>query len=457
MVVMKFVESIFKAYDVRGISGEELTEEVARAYGRAAADKLPHKGPVIVGRDMRVDSERLAAAVIDGLTMQGRDVWDIGLVTTDMVYFAAGRFEETAGGIMVTASHNPGKYNGIKMVGHGSVPMGAANGLMDIKQKLIDDDFAPEAEQRGHMTKKAVHDEWVDQILKFMNLDALKPYHIAVDAGNGMGGAIFPHLGAKLPFTVEEMYFELDGTFPNHVANPHLYETLTDLCEKVRQDKLDFGLAFDGDGDRGGIVDENGRPVPEHVMGAMLVAYFLKNHPGAAIVYDLRTSHVVRDTIEAHGGKALRCKVGNDAIKSMMRQSGAVLGIEASGHYYFRDDYYSDSGIIAVMSVVSILAESDKRLSELVTEYESAYATAHETNLEVADAVIVRAKLAETFADGDQDDLDGLTVTYPEWWFNLRASNTEPVVRLNIEASSQELLDEKKAAVEAVIGGKVHG
>ncbi|QQR52912.1 hypothetical protein IPG36_02245 [bacterium] len=253
------------------------------------------------------------------------------------------------------------------------------------------------------------------------------------------------------------MYFELDGTFPNHIANPHLYETLTDLCNKVRQGKLDFGLAFDGDGDRGGIVDESGRPVPEHVMGAMLVAYFLKNHPGASIVYDLRTSHIVKDTIVAHGGQALRCKVGNDAIKTMMRQSGAVLGIEASGHYYFRDDYYSDSGIIAVMSVVSILAESGKRLSELVKEYESVYATAHETNLEVDNAAMVTTKLAETFADGQQDRLDGLTVTFPDWWFNLRASNTEPVVRLNIEASNEDLLAEKKAAVEAVIGGRVHG
>ncbi|QQR52911.1 hypothetical protein IPG36_02240 [bacterium] len=210
---MNFVESIFKAYDVRGISGEELTDEVARAYGRAAADCLPHKGPVIVGRDMRVDSESLAAAVIDGLTQQGRDVWDIGLVTTDMVYFAAGKFAETAGGIMVTASHNPGKYNGIKMVGHGSVPMGAANGLLDIKQKLVDDDFAPPAPNRGQVTKKTIHDDWVDQILTFMNLDALKPYHIAVDAGNGMGGAIFPHLGARLPLRWRKCTLSLTGRF----------------------------------------------------------------------------------------------------------------------------------------------------------------------------------------------------------------------------------------------------
>lgn len=447
---MKFTESIFKAYDVRGLSGEELTEEVAQAYGRAAADYLPHNGPVIVGRDMRVDSEALAKALIEGLTMQGRDVWDIGLVTTDMVYFAAGRFDETAGGVMVTASHNPGKYNGIKLVGHGSTPMGAQNGLMDIKQKLIDDDFKPAAETKGSVTTRSINAEWVEKILEFMDMDALKPYRIAVDAGNGMGGAIFPDLGAKLPFEVDEMYFELDGTFPNHVANPHLVETLKDLCARIAEKKLDFGLAFDGDGDRGGIVDELGQPVPEQIMGAMLAAQFLKQNPGAAIVYDLRTSHIVRDTIEKNGGKAIRSKVGNDAIKSLMREHEAVLGIEASGHYYFRDDYYSDSGIIAVMSVVSILAQSGKKLSELVTEYQ-VYATAHETNLEVADAAAVRAKLKERYGDGKVDELDGLTVDYPEWWFNLRASNTEPVVRLNVEAKDQATLDAKLAEVRGVI------
>jgi phosphomannomutase len=453
---MKFTESIFKAYDVRGLSGEELTNDVARAYGRAVADYLPHKGPVIVGRDMRVDSEALAAAVMDGLTMQGRDVWDIGLVTTDMVYFGAGRFDEAAGGIMVTASHNPGKYNGIKLVGHGSVPMGATNGLMDIKQKLVDDDFAEAAAERGTVTKRSVNAEWVDKILEFVDLGSLKPYRIAVDAGNGMGGAIFPDLAAKLPFEVDEMYFELDGTFPNHVANPHLFETLKDLCDRIREQKLDFGLAFDGDGDRGGIVDETGAPVPEQVMGAMLAAQFLKDNPGASIVYDLRTSHIVRDTIISNGGTAIRSKVGNDVIKSLMRENGAVLGIEASGHYYFRDDFYSDSGMIAVMSVVSILAQSGKKLSELVQDY-LVYATSEETNLQVDDAAAVRAKLKEAFADGEQDELDGLTVSYPDWWFNLRASNTEPVVRLNVEAKDAETLATKKAAVEAIIGGKLHG
>jgi phosphomannomutase len=292
-----------------------------------------------------------------------------------MVYFGAGRFaDEVAGGVMVTASHNPGKYNGIKLIGRGSVPMGAQNGLLDIKEAVKNDDFKPST-GTGTVTPRDITNEWVAKILEFLDVEKLPKWRIAVDAGNGMGGAIFPALQAKLPFEVEQMYFELDGTFPNHVANPHLIETLADLMATIKKNNYDFGLAFDGDGDRGGLVDDKGEAVPEQIMGALLVKQFLGDNPGAAVVYDLRTSHVVRDTIEANGGKAIRSKVGNDAIKTLMRQEGAVLGIEASGHYYFKDDYYSDSGIIAVMSVVNILAKSGKKLSELVAEFQGMYAT----------------------------------------------------------------------------------
>jgi phosphomannomutase len=450
---MKFTQSIFKAYDIRGISGEELTAEIAEGVGRAVADYLPNAGPVIVGRDMRTDSEELAAAVIRGLVRQGRDVWDIGLVTTDMLYFGAGRFDETAGGVMVTASHNPGKYNGIKLIGHGAVPMGAANGLMDIKRMVAEDDYR-EVKQPGRATKRSIMNEWVAQILKFVEVDKLPAYRIAVDAGNGMGGAMFPALQAMLPFEVTQLYFELDGTFPNHVANPHLTETLEDLAKAVRDKGLDFGLAFDGDGDRGGIMDEAGTPVPEPIMGAMLAEQFLKGNPGATVVYDLRTSHIVRDTVEAAGGKAIRSKVGNDAIKSNMREHEAVLGIESSGHYYFRDDYYSDSGVIAVMSVVNILAQSGKKLSELWQSYRK-YATSDELNFRVDDPEVTIAKLKAASGDGEVDELDGLTVNYPTWWFNVRMSNTEPLVRLNVEAQDEATLEEQRAKLVGLIeGGK---
>jgi len=449
---MKITESIFKAYDIRGISGTELTSELAKAVGKAVADYLPTEGPVVVGRDMRPDSGELAEAVIAGLTAQGRDVWDIGLVTTDMIYFAAGRFEELAGGVMVTASHNPGKYNGIKLCGRGAVPMGATNGLLDIKKLVMDDDYKAAPAKPGSVTERSIVSEWVEQILKFVNVPALKPYRIAVDAGNGMAGAIFPALQKKLPFEVDDLYFELDGTFPNHVANPHLTETLKDICKLIDEKKLDFGLAFDGDGDRGGIIDENGVPVTEPVMGAIMAEHFLKLNPGATILYDLRTSHIVRDTIEAAGGKAERTKVGGDVIKGMMRKTGAVLAIELSGHYYFKDNYYSDSGLIAVMVMVSILAESGKKLSELVAPYRK-YATAEEENFRVDDAKEKIAALKEAFADGEQDELDGLTVDYPDWWFNVRVSNTEPLMRLNVEATTPELLEEKQARLREVIEG----
>jgi phosphomannomutase len=451
---MNFTESIFKAYDIRGISGEELTVDLARAVGRAVADYLPDEGPVIVGRDMRVDSNDLADALIDGLVSQGRDVMDIGLVTTDMVYFGAGRFaDEVAGGVMVTASHNPGKYNGIKLIGRGSVPMGAANGLMDIKRIVKEDDYKTPV-RKGEVKERSITEEWVDKIVEFLDISKLPKWRIAVDAGNGMAGAIFPALQKRLPFEVEQMYFELDGTFPNHVANPHLVETLEDLCATIKKNGLDFGLAFDGDGDRGGLVDELGRPVPEHLMGAMLAKQFLADNPGAKVVYDLRVSHLVRDIVEENGGTALRSKVGNDAIKTIMRREGAVLGIEASGHYYFRDDYYSDSGIIAVMSVVNILATSGKKLSELVDEFGSKYATSHETNFQVKDAAAVTQKLREHYHDGHQDELDGLTVEYGEdWWFNLRSSNTEPVVRLNVEAKERAVLEQRLAELTKLIEG----
>jgi len=446
---MKITESIFKAYDIRGLSGTELTADVAQAVGRAVADYLPTAGPVVVGRDMRTDSAELAAAVIRGLTEQGRDVWDIGLVTTDMVYFAAGRFTELAGGVMVTASHNPGKYNGIKLCGRGAVPMGATNGLLEIKRAVQGDTFK-QGSQPGSVTRRSIVGEWVEQTLKFVDVATLKPYRIAVDAGNGMAGAIFPSLESKLPFTVDRLYFELDGTFPNHVANPHLSETLVDICRLIETKQLDFGLAFDGDGDRGGIIDETGTPVPEPIMGAILAEHFLKLHPGATILYDVRTSHIVKDTIETAGGKAVRSKVGGDSIKSLMRELDAVLAIELSGHYYFKDNYFSDSGLIAVMSVVSVLAESGQKLSELVAPYHK-YATAEEQNFNVQDAKAKVQELRTAYGDGSQDELDGLTVEYTDWWFNVRGSNTEPLLRLNVEARTPEMLVAKLAELTRIL------
>jgi phosphomannomutase len=446
---MNFTDSVFKAYDIRGLSGVELTPELAYAVGKAVADYLPQAGPVIVGRDMRADSEELHAQIIRGLTEQGRDVWDIGLVPTDMVYFGAGHFSEVSGGVMVTASHNPGKYNGIKLCGKRAVPMGATNGLLEIKEIVKSDAFKP-SEHQGEVTQRSILDEWIEQILNFSNTDKLKPYRVAADAGNGMAGAVLPALSKKLPLEITPLYYELDGTFPNHVANPHLRETLSEIIKHIQTQKLDFGMAFDGDGDRGVLIDETGAAVSEAILGAILAKHYLDKNPGSTVIYDVRTSHIVRDTIEKAGGKGIRSKVGGDVIKHLMREHEAILGIELSGHYYFRDNYYSDSGLLAVMSVVGIMAESGQKLSELVAPY-VVYATADEQNLEVSDADEAIARIKESFKDGKQDELDGLTVEYADWWFNVRKSNTEPVIRLNVEARNATRLQEAQARLESVL------
>jgi phosphomannomutase len=446
---MKFTDTVFKAYDIRGLSGSELNSELAYAVGRAVANYLPEAGPVIVGRDMRADSDALQTAVIKGLTDQGRDVWDIGLVTTDMVYFSAGRFKEAAGGVMVTASHNPGKYNGIKLCGHGAIPMGATNGLLDIKELVADDNFKV-VQSQGTVISRSIVEEWVDQILHFSQPESLKPYRVAMDAGNGMAGAILPSLESKLPFEVTQLYYQLDGSFPNHIANPHLHETLVEIIAQIKENNLDFGLAFDGDGDRGVLIDELGIPVPEAITGAILAKHFLDLYPGTTIIYDVRTSHIVLDTIAENGGVPLRTKVGGDVIKHAMREHEAALGIELSGHYYFKDNYFSDSGILAVMTIVGILAQSGLKLSELVAPYRK-YATADEQNFEVKDADETISTLKNAFSDGKQDELDGLTVEYEDWWFNVRKSNTEPLVRLNVEATTREILKDAQKRLAEVM------
>ena len=446
---MKFTDSVFKAYDIRGLSGTELTADLAYAVGRAVGDYLPEVGPVIVGRDMRTDSLELQTALIKGLTEQGRDVWNVGLVSTDMVYFGVGHFPESAGGVIVTASHNPGKYNGIKLCGHAAIPMGATNGLLDIKRIVAEDGFMV-SPRTGTVIERSLLSEWIEQILKFSQVDTLKPYRLVADAGNGMAGVALPGLAQKLPFEISPLFYELDGSFPNHIANPHLHETLHEAIGLIRRDKLEFGLAFDGDGDRGVLIDELGKPVPEAITGAILAKHFLELYPESTIIFDVRTSHIVLDTIVENGGIPLRTKVGGDVIKHAMREHNAALGIELSGHYYFKDNYFSDSGILAVMTVVGILAKSGQKLSELVSPYQK-YHTADEQNFEVKDADETIALLKKEFTNGKQDELDGLTVEYENWWFNVRKSNTEALVRLNVEATTQEALKIAQTRLVAVV------
>lgn len=443
------ISSIFKAYDIRGTVGSELTNDVARRVGAALAEWLPNEGPVAVGRDMRPDSADLAAAMIEGLRLQGREVWDIGEVTSDMIYFTVGKFG-LAGGAMITASHNPGKDNGIKMCREEARPIGIESGLTEIRDAVLAEDVAPVRDE-GKLVQKDVKKEWIQHVLSFVDVASWPKMRLAVDAGNGMAGAIIPVLEEFLPnVEIIPMYFELDGTFPNHIANPLIPENLIDLQKKVRDEKLDFGIAFDGDGDRAVLIDETGEPLSGTTMTAILAAYFLEKHPGATILCNAICGRAAKETIEANGGKAIRTKVGHSFIKADMREHNAVFAGEHSGHYYFKDNYCADSGLIAAMVALQVYAEKGKKLSEIAKEFQT-YAAIPETNFEITDKEAILKRVAEAFADGEQDELDGLTVNYPDYWFNLRASNTEPVMRLNAEAKTQEQLDMLVKKVKSIL------
>ena len=445
---MQIAPNVFKAYDIRGLVGSEMTEDLAFAVGRALADFLPGDGPVAVGYDMRPESASYAQRLREGVIRQGREVWDIGLVATDMIYFAAGHFG-LAGGAMVTASHNPGQYNGIKLCGADATPIGHESGLARIKEMVTGDEFKS-SDRHGTIVQRDITGDWVEHALSFVKAGEWPSWKVAVDAGNGMAGIIIPKLEPKLPEHITELFFKLDGTFPNHPANPHIPANLQQLDKVIQDQKLDFGIAFDGDGDRAVLVDETGTAIPESVAGAALADYFLKKEPGATILYDVRTSRIVADTVVAAGGKAIRTPVGGDSIKAKLRETGAVLGIEASGHYYFRDNYHSDSGLIAALLLMQILSESKVKPSDMAKKYRR-YFDSVEINAEVADKSKVLENLSVRYGDGQQDRMDGLTVNYPDWWFNARPSNTEPYLRLNIEAKSEHLLGQKTAELKKLI------
>ena len=443
------LKTIFKAYDIRGKVGTQLTAEIANLIGKSLASWLPNEGSIAVGRDMRPDSAELADALIQGVRDQGRDVIDIGQVTSDMIYFAVGNMK-LAGGAMITASHNPGEYNGIKICRDEARPIGEDSGLLDVRDKAIENNFTS-AEQKGALTQKDIDEDWIKHALSFIDASKLKPLHIAVDAGNGMAGKIFPKIESFVPWKVEEMYFELDGTFPNHEANPLKFETLADLIAKIKSENLDGGIAFDGDGDRAFLVDETGTIVTGNVMNGILSDYFLALFPGANILYDLRSSHIVPETILANGGIPIRTRVGHSFIKKIMRESNAPFGGEVSGHFYFRDNFFADSGLIAAVIGLYAAGLTGKSLSQLRAKY-TKYATLDETNFKVTDKDVIIDKLKTTFSDSRQDELDGLTVELSDGsWFNVRGSNTEPVLRLNAEASTQAELDKLVAQVEAII------
>lgn len=404
-----------------------------------------------MGRDMRPDSAKLAEAVIAGLRTQGRDVLDIGEVTSDMIYFVVGH-NKLAGGVMITASHNPGEYNGIKLCREEAKPVGEESGLYDVRDLAAKDDFTA-ADKQGDLTEKDVTEDWVQHVLSFIEADKLQPLKVAVDAGNGMAGKIFPELEPYVPLEVTEMYFDLDGTFPNHIANPLEPKNLVDIQKTIIEKGCDCGIAFDGDGDRAVLLDEKGEPLTGTVMTALLAEYFLSRNSGATILINAICGQAATNSIEKAGGKWVRTRVGHSFIKGDMRKHNAIFAGEHSGHYYFKDNFMADSGLIAAVIGLYILSQNKKPLSELVAHLRKSYAQISETNFEVADKEAVMQSVATAFPGTKQDKLDGLTVSFPEKgaWFNVRPSNTEPLLRLNAEAKNQKDLDELVAKAIDII------
>jgi phosphomannomutase len=430
--------SIFKSYDIRGQVGSVLNKKIVKRIAMAYGVWLPIKGTVAVGHDMRPDSKELAQAFIDGLTDVGLDVWDIGLVTSDMIYFAIGKWG-LSGGAVITASHNPGKDNGIKLYRDHVTAVGLDSGLDKIRDIVLSKESISNPTAKGKVERISITKEWVEHCLGFIS--ELKPFKVAIDAGNGMAGAILPAILPKLPLKVKQMYFDLDGTFPNHEANPQKTENLSDLVQAVKENSLDLGIAFDGDGDRAVLVDDCGRPVNGSDMISLISKLYLNKYPNSKIVYDVRTSRATRELIKQWGGEPIRSKAGRVYIGAKMREIGAPFGGETTGHMFFKENYDADSGLIGSLVAMQAISDSGKKLSELVDEYRRLFMIP-EMNLDVSqnkEAVFTR--LAKEYASLPQDKLDGLTVTGDSFWFNLRVSNTEPVMRFNAEANSKQILD----------------
>jgi phosphomannomutase len=446
--MLKFDPQIFKAYDVRGIVPEELDSEVARHLGRALVTYLRPK-QVAVGRDMRLSSLQLFESLCSGITAQGADVVDLGLVSTDGLYFAVGKFGYEAG-VMVTASHNPREYNGFKICRGEALPLSGQEGLDQIKELMISESY-PETRSRGRISRNDIGAAYTDHVLSFIDRNKLQPFKIVIDAGNGMAGKILPQVFSHLPCEVVPMYFELDGNFPNHLASPIEPENTEELRRRVVTEKADFGASFDGDADRMFLIDEKGKILGGDMVTALVAKNLLEKNPGATILYNLICSKTVAETVTACGGKAVRTKVGHALIKPLMKKYNAIFGGEHSGHFYFRDNWYADSGLIALLVCTELLSTEKKPLSELVNTIDHYYRSG-EINSHVEDIPAKLLELEKVLSPGGEvDHLDGLTIDYGDWWFNVRGSNTEPLIRLNVEAQDPKMLEEKKEKLLTVI------
>ena len=446
------LSTIVKAYDVRGLVPSELDAEVARALGAAFA-RFAGSPTVVTARDMRESGVELSAAFADGVTSQGVDVVEAGLGSTDLLYWAAGTMDLP--GAMFTASHNPARYNGIKLCLSGARPVGQDTGLAEIRQqaeRFLDDGLPAHDGPRGTVTQRDVLSDYAATMTTLVpGIEGVRPLTVVVDAGNGMGGHTVPAVFAGLPLQVTELFFELDGSFPNHEANPIDPANLVDLQAEVRRVGADVGLAFDGDADRCFVVDERGEIVSPSVLTALIAARELAKHPGATVIHNLITSRTVPEVVAELGGTAVRTRVGHSFIKAEMARTGAVFGGEHSGHFYFAEFFNADSGMLAALHCLAALGTQDRPLSQLLSEYDR-YSASGEINSTVDDQAGRVEAVKQAYADLEQDELDGLTVSSPQgWWFNVRASNTEPLLRLNVEAPDDTVMVRVRDEVLALI------
>jgi phosphomannomutase len=443
------LDAIFKAYDIRGVYPDQIDETVARLVGNAFVG-FSGAEQVLVGRDARPSSEPLVEAFTDGALRAGADVIDLGLASTDLVYFAAGSLNAPAA--MFTASHNPAQYNGIKLCRAGAAPVGEATGLRQLKAVVADGLFE-RAEEPGRLERRDLLGAFVAHVRSFVDLDGLAPLRVIADTANGVGGLIVPAVFSGLPFELTVLFAELDGTFPNHPADPIQPENLRDLQHAVLAEKADVGLAFDGDADRVFLVDDQAKPISGSTTTAILARAILAQSPGEKVVHNLICSRAVPEVIREAGGTPVRARVGHSFIKAVMAETNAVFGGEHSAHYYFRDNFRADSGIIAALMVLEQLSLSGVPLSELRRPFER-YAASGEVNRRVGDPAAVIETVAAAYSGARQDRLDGLTVGFEDWWFNLRPSNTEPLLRLNLEAVDEAECVARTGEVLALIGGE---
>lgn len=443
---------IFKAYDVRGTYPDQINEDAARQIGACFVAYLGAKR-IAVGRDMRLSSPSIAAAFIEGATSQGCDVVDYGMIATDMLYFAVAR-DGHDGGVMVTASHNPGQYNGMKMVRKEAFPLSGEAGISDIREMIGAGRVPAPVATPGKVSTSTVLDAYVEHVMSFIDPSVVKAFNVVLDAGSGMGGLVAPKLFDRLPCKATKLCFEIDGSFPNHEANPLIEENRIDITERVIAEKADIGIAWDGDADRCFFIDGSGEFISGDFITALLAEAFLLKHPGSTIIYDLRASYAVRDIVAQYGGTSLMNRVGHAFFKARMRETNGIFGGEVTGHYYFRDNFYADNGFIPALLILELMSKKGKSLRDLLEPLRAKYFISGEINTKLSSMAAVQPKLdqiAAKYADANQFTLDGISCEYPDWHFNVRASNTEPLLRLNLEAQTPELMAQKRDEVLGLI------